>query len=335
MLDAQAPTTVTAMRPPLGRPLLACALVAVTSLTLAGCFSLESTFTISDEGTVDVEFVTLIDTVRISQIAELFGQDVGELDALSGEELLEEFSEGDDPCQDLGGTLTGYEVTTREVREGTKLGVSCKVSGVALGDLEDLGPDSSLVIEQDETGTRFELVLEGIDELTGSEADELTQLLDIDLDELFQLRFVATAPGSLGPNNATSTDGDTAIWQFSTDADFISGGNATMTASWAPGGADDGGFPWWILAVVVAGLLAVGLVVVFTRNRGTQPALATGEPAAVGGANTAPPTMPPPPAAAPPSPPSSPPPPPGSPHAPPPPPPSSPHAPPPPPPPST
>jgi hypothetical protein len=282
------------------RPLLASALALVASLTLAGCFSLESTFTISDEGTVDVEYVTLIDTVRIRQLAELFGQDAGELDALSGEELLEEFSEGEDPCQELVGALTGYEVSTREVREGTKVGVGCKVSGVALEDLNDLGPDSSLRIDQDDTGTRFELVLEGIDELTGSETDELTQLLGIDLDDLFELRFVATAPGSLGANNATSTDGATAVWLFTADADFIVGGNAVMTASWLPGGADDGGFPWWIVAVVIAGIVVAGLVVLLVRKRAEQPEGARIEPAAATFGDT-PPAMPPPPVAGPPA----------------------------------
>ena len=56
---------------------------------LAGCFSVESNITIDDDGTADVELVTLIDTDRLSELGGLLGEDTGMLDGLGGEELLQ------------------------------------------------------------------------------------------------------------------------------------------------------------------------------------------------------------------------------------------------------
>ncbi|RLE22034.1 MAG: hypothetical protein DRJ50_08265, partial [Actinobacteria bacterium] len=62
-------------------------------MLLAGCFTLETTFTISDHGTVDLELVSLIDTEQLTELAELFGEDLGgfgDLGDLSGSDLLAE-----------------------------------------------------------------------------------------------------------------------------------------------------------------------------------------------------------------------------------------------------
>ena len=269
-------------------------------MLLAGCFTLESTFTISDDGTVDLEVISIIDTESLTELAGLFGEDMADFGDLSGPDLLDELSEGQDPCGDLVGSLVGYEVTTTEISEGTKVGVGCTVSDVPIEDLTDLGTDSFLMIEQDESGTQFELILEGADELTGGGGggDDLTGLLGIDLDELFVLQFSASAPGSLNENNATSTDGATATWLLTTDAPFVSGGTATMTASWAPSTSSSSSIIW-IIAVIVGVLIAVGLIVLLIRKRsgdktddspdGVAPQPVTGPPAG------APPNAPPPP----------------------------------------
>lgn len=241
-------------------------LVAATML-LAGCFSVESNITINDDGTGDIELVTLVDTERLQEFAGMLGEDAGELEGLSGEELIGQMTEGDDPCGDLDSSFGDYEVTVEEISEGSEVGVRCAVAGIPLDELSDIGEDSSFTIEQDETGTRFSAVLGGVDELEGS-GEEVTEMLDIDLDELFSISFSATGPGSLGENNATSTDGATATWKVTGDADFVTDGDATMTAEWTPGGGSDGSNSWIVLLVVV-GLLALGAVAfVLLRRRG-------------------------------------------------------------------
>jgi len=268
-------TTVSDMRDRTPRPMTLAVLLLVATITLAGCFSVESNFTINDDGTADVELVTLIDTAQLTEFAEMFGEDTSELDGLGGEDLLNELTEGDDPCGDLTGSLGDYETNVQEIDNGTELGVSCTVTGVPIEDLNTIGEDSSFTIEQDDTGTRFSAVLEGVDELTG-DSEEITQLLDVSLDELFSIVFTVTAPGSLGDNNASSTDGATASWDITADAAFVTGGDATMNAEWTPGGDSDSGT--LLIALLVAALV-IGLIVVLVivlRRRGSASDGSTG-----------------------------------------------------------
>jgi hypothetical protein len=269
-------------------------------MLLAGCFTLESSFTISDHGTVDLEIVSLIDTEQLVEFAELFGQEVPDIEDLTGQDLLEELGEGEDPCADLVGSLTEYEVTTNEIVEGTMVGVGCTVEDVPFEDLTEIGADSFLSIDQDDSGTRFELILEGAADLTGGGDDlDIGALLGIDLDELFVLQFSASAPGSLGDNNATSTDGATATWQLTGDAPFVIDGDAVMTASWTPSTSGSSSIAW-IIAAVIGALILIGVIVFLIVKRsgdksdgspdGASPQPATSPPAATA------PTSPPPPA---------------------------------------
>jgi hypothetical protein len=297
--------------------------VAVTSALLTGCFTLEATFTISEDATADVDYVVLIDTEQLQEFASLLGQDVGDLDELSGDALLDEFTGGDDPCGDLTDELADYEVSVREIDENGEVGVGCTVSGVPIAELNSLGDDaSSFTIEQDDTGTRFSAVLEGVDELTGdaSDTEMMTEMLGISLDDLFTIRFIVTAPGSLGANNATSTDGSTAIWDVKPDADFVADGDATMRAEWTPGGGD-GGSSIWIIVAIIAGVAAVAALAVVLAKRSKAPARTTDgsdtAPSAPNGPPPPPATTPPPPPATTPPPPATAPPPPATPPPPP------------------
>ena len=292
------------MRPPASRRLLPTVLLLASTMLLAGCFTLESTFTISDHGTVDLEVVSLIDTERLADFAELFGEDVDEFSDLSGPDLINELSEGEDPCGDLVGSLTDYEVSTREISDGNLVGVGCTVSDVPFDDLTDIGADSFVSIEQDDSGTRFELILEDTDELTGGGDDDITELLGLDFDELFVLRVIATAPGSLSDNNATSTDGATATWLLTTDAPFVSDGTATMTASWTPSSSSSSSTVW-IIAVIIGVLIVTGLIVLLVRKRsggkggdtpdGPSAQPITGPPGGPAGTSAQPTSPPPPP----------------------------------------
>jgi hypothetical protein len=282
------------------------AAIALTSALLAGCFTVEATFTINDDATADVDYLILIDTEQLEEFAGILGEDTGSLGDLSGDALLGELTGGENPCGDLTQEFTDYEVTTREIDEDGEVGVGCTVSGVPIADLNSLGDEtSSFSIEQDESGTRFDATLEGVDELTGdpTETEMMTEMLGVSLDDLFTIRFIVSAPGSLGENNASSTDGSTATWDIKPDADFVTDGDARMTAEWTPGGGGGGSSIWIILAVIagIAGVAAL-VVVLVKRSKGKGPEAgeaAVETPTAPPG--MAPPGMAPPPAMTPPS----------------------------------
>jgi len=291
--------------------------LAVTSALLAGCFSVDATFTIKDDATADLDYLILIDTEQLQEFAGLLGEDAGALDELSGAALLEEITGGDDPCGDLTGELTDDDVTVRQIDENGEVGVGCTVSGVPVAELNSLGDDtSSFSIEQDDQGTRFNAVLEGVDELAGdpAETDAMTEMLGVTLDDLFTIRFTVTAPGSLGENNASSTDGSTATWEVKPDSDFVTNGDATMTAEWTPGGGGSGSSPWIIIAIIAAVVAAAAIAfVLFKRSKDKPDATAaavTDNPMAPPGLAQQPPGMtaqPPPPPASPSAPPPPPP----------------------------
>jgi len=289
--------------------------LAAASVVLAGCFTVDATFTIKDDATADLDYLILIDTERLQELSGLLGEDAGTLDELSGDALVEEITGGDDPCGDLTGELTDYDVTVRQIDENGEVGVGCTVFGVPIAELNSLGDDtSSFSIEQDDQGTRFNAVLEGVDELAGdpAETDAMTEMLGVTLDELFTIRFTVTAPGSLGENNATSTDGSTATWEVKPDSDFVTNGDANMTAEWTPGG---GGSSTGIVIAIIAAVVAAAAIafLLLKRSKGkpdTEAVALADNPMAPAGLAQQPPgmTAPPPP---PPASPSAPPPPPG------------------------
>ena len=288
------------------------AVAVATSALVSGCLALETSFEISDDGTADVGIVTTIDTAQLEQLGGLFGQDASEFEDLSGDELLGEFTD-DDPCDELSSDLVGYDVTTREIDEDGLVGVGCTVTGVPIEELTDLGDDSTLVIAQDDDGTSFEFVLGGVDELTAVGGDDVTGGLGLDFEELFELRVVVSAPGSIESSNASSTSGSTATWLITPDADFVAAGTATMSAQWSASGGSSGSSVWVVIVIILAVLAVAAIaVLLIRRSQGDQRSDqgAGGAPATVG----SPPPPPPPsaPSAIPPSGPVPPPPPPSS-----------------------
>ncbi len=292
--------------------------LAATSALLAGCFTVEATFTIQDDATADVDYLILIDTEQLQEFAGLLGEDAGSLDELSGDALLGELTGGDDPCGDLTAELTEYDVSVREIDENGEVGVGCTVTGVPIAELNSLGDDtSSFSIEQDDQGTRFNAVLEGVDELTGdpAETDAMTEMLGISLDDLFTIRFTVTAPGSLGDNNASSTNGSTATWEVKPDSDFVTDGDANMTAEWTPGGGGSSSSTW-IIVLIVLGLVAAAIVAIVLVKRSKDPKGTAHDDTAAPDTAVVPTGMAPPPTTPPPAAPSTPPPPPGAPEPP-------------------
>ncbi len=257
----------------------AVALVTLASV-LSGCFTLESRIDIGDDGTADISLTSLIDVERLEGFMGAFGESTEGLGDLSGEELLEEFGEGDDPCGELTAQFGDGRVTTTEVEEGSRRGVTCTISDVPLGEVVDLGEGASTRITQVDGTTTLELTLEGASDITGGDSDEFTELLGVTFEELFDLRFVVSAPGRIVEHNATSVDGATATWALTPDAAFITGDDAVLTARWEPGSAGSGGSTWWVVVAVVAGLAVLAGVVAVILSRKGRAAGAATEPAA-------------------------------------------------------
>jgi hypothetical protein len=246
---------------------------------LSGCFTLESRIDIGEDGTADISLTSLIDVERLESLLGSFGESTEGLGDLSGEALLEEFGEGEDPCGELTAEFGTDRVTTTEVSEGSRRGVTCTVSDIPLDQVVDLGEGASTQIQQADGVTTVELVLEGAADLTG-DPDEFTDLLGLSFEELFDLRFVISAPGRIVEHNATSVDGATATWRLTPDAEFLTGDEARLTARWEPGSAGSGGGTWWIVLVVVAGLAVIAGIVALVVSRrgrgGTGPSDPTG-----------------------------------------------------------
>ena len=288
------------------RSWLAVPTIALVAVVLSGCLRFESTFDIADDGTVDIDILIAFDIEKLQDLAELFGESVVDLDSLTGEELLAELGGDSDPCADLTGAIGDFGATTEQFDEDGLVGVRCIVQGIPIDAITDLGPDSTLEITQVADETTFDLTMGGLDDLVGPQDDTIS-LPGFSFEEIFEIRFTASAPGSLIEHNATSTSGGSASWLITPDAAFVTGDEAVMSARWGPGGSSAGNS--WILplgiVLAVIGLLG-GAAWVLTRNRHSSSAASRPD-------STAPPPPPPPSPSSPPPPPPVPPPPPPSP----------------------
>lgn len=265
--------------------------VTAACLLLTSCFSVESSFTIHDDGTADVSMVTLVDTSRLEELASMLGEDMGPVGDLSPESLLEELGD-DNPCEQLVGDLTGFDVETEEITNDGEVGVGCTVKGVPIEDLTASMQDdeSSFTITQEGDATSFSATLTGVDELAGDpdEMTAMTEMLDVNLDDLFSITFSVTAPGSLGDNNASSTSGSTATWDVKPDADFVTSGDATMTAEWS-GSSSSSSSTLWIILGIIAAIVIIGAIIYFLKRRKSGDATGTATTPADGPVMTPPP----------------------------------------------
>ena len=291
------------------RTLLTTSAVALIAIVLSGCLQFESTFDIADDGTVDLGILIAFDVEQLQDLAEMFGESDVDLGELTGEDLLAELGTDSDPCADLTTSIADFEVTTEEFDEDGLVGVRCTVEGIPIEALTDLGTDSALAITQADGETTFDLTMSGLEELTGGQ-DEALPIPGLDFEEIFEIRIIASAPGSLTDHNATSTDGASASWVITPDASFVSGDEAVMSARWAPGGGG-GGSSWLVPLLIALAVIAVlgAVALVLTRNRRDSGAAGSSDvpsgtpppppPPATSGPATSPPPPPPPPTSGP------------------------------------
>ncbi len=241
-------------------------------MTLSGCFTVRSAITINDDDTVDIAITQLVDLERLESLASAFGEDVGDLSDATGEDLVEEITEGDDVC---GGLVEqfGDRVSSREVSEGSRRGVECTVSGVSVDEFTSFGEDDSTVsIDRDGDRTLLEMTLGGLEDFTDPDPEETEFLtaLGFSLEDLFDVSFIFDAPGELVSSNATSVDGSVATWQIEPGSDFIVDGRAIMTAEWSGTGAGSGNGvePWMVILGAAAAAAAIVAVIAANRRRG-------------------------------------------------------------------
>ncbi len=282
--------------------LLAVALVG--AVMLSGCFRVESSFDIKDDGTADMAFEFAFDIEILEEFGEMFGQEIDGLEDMSVEELFGELGEPSDPCGDVTEGLQDYGVTEEDQSSEGEIAVRCTIKDVPIAELTNLGDDSELAITQTDGETTFDLRLDGVSETFGG-GEELG-IPGFDVDELLQFVVRVTAPGSIADHNATETDGATAIWTISPDAGFVSGDTATMSASWEPGSDSSTNWVVPLLIGLVALAVVVGIVFAMRSRTGSGSDEGAGPPmpSPSGPPTTAPaaaPTSPPPPPPPPPA----------------------------------
>ena len=92
-------------------------------LLLTGCFRVEFSYDINDDGTADVSILTAVDTTQLEELGGLLGEDTSGLADLGGDDLIEELTQGEDPCGDIASDLAEYEVEIEEFSDGSEVGV--------------------------------------------------------------------------------------------------------------------------------------------------------------------------------------------------------------------
>jgi len=245
----------------------------LTSLIVftTGCLSAEMKVAINDDDTADIGYTLLVDVERLRELAAMLGSALPDTADLSGDELVKELFEGEDPCADLRTTLTGREVTATDVTEGERRGVRCTATAVPLTELTDLGDDTALSIVRSDSTTTVDITLQDVDSLA-ADGEDLGAAIGSSFAELLEISFVVSAPGTLGDNNATSVNGATATWLVTPDAAFVENGDAQMRAVWSGGGTSGGGVSAGVVAVIVLlGVMIVGVLAVVLRRRGSTP----------------------------------------------------------------
>lgn len=246
----------------------AAALSSGLILVTAGCFAAEMKVTVNDDDTADIAYTLLVDVDQLGELAGVLGSEVPDLSGVTGDRLVQELFQGEDPCSDLRESLPGRDVTSSDVARGPRRGVACTATGVPLSELSNFGSDTTLSIVRSGADTTVEITLVDVQSLT-EETEDLGAMAGDAFADLLEISFVVSAPGALGETNATTVEGNTATWLVTPDAPFVVDGDAQMRGAWTAKGSSDGGAGAGVVIIlVVAALAVVALVLVLVRRRG-------------------------------------------------------------------
>jgi hypothetical protein len=244
-------------------------------LLLSGCLRTEVSFDVTSLETTDVSLLVAVDVEALTTFASSFGgaEEAAALEEMSGEELLAELGDGDDPCS---GAVDGINFEISPYAEGDYRGVVCTARGVSTSDLmQEFFGDAAALREGDAAGTwvlegRFSDALGLADE--AEEAGGLGEMGDMfDPGELLELSVSISAPGVLLEHNGTSAIGGTVTWKVTTDAQFMEGTDAMLRAVWdvSSGSDSDSGSSSIAILIVIgfAVVIAAGVVLLAGRSR--------------------------------------------------------------------
>ena len=262
-------------RPPF-RFLLPASLLALT--LLSGCLRTEVSIDVISLEKTDVSLVIAVDVEALSSFVSSFGdaEEAAALESMSGEELLSEIGDGEDPCAE---TIAGLDFSVSPFEEGDYKGVMCTARGADTSQVMStvLG-DASALREGEIPGT---WILEGRlsealsfgtgaqdldDDQGGLEMGEM-----FDPAEFLELRISVSAPGRVLENNASLVDGNRATWLVTPDSEFMEDSDAVLRAVWEIGafGESESGPGSWglVLAVGAAVVIAAGVIFLAGRAR--------------------------------------------------------------------
>ncbi|WP_407319388.1 hypothetical protein UQW22_03135 [Isoptericola halotolerans] len=236
-----------------GRRRLRAAVVAVLAavglLALAGCMKLDMDLNLSEDDTVSGAM-----TVAFSdQLAETMGMDPQELWDQAGDEVASDLPEGSSQEPYADGEYTGTTVTFADM---------------PLEELSGTGTDELSITRDGD-----EYVVQGTMDMT----DDTGQMSSLPpgVADSFDVRIAVTFPGEVVETNGT-VEGSTVEWRpaMGESTEIFARGEASS-------GGLGGGFPWWVVGVVV-GLAVIALVVflVVRSNRRSETAERTGTPTA-------------------------------------------------------
>ncbi|WP_166844911.1 LppM family (lipo)protein [Isoptericola sp. BMS4] len=235
-------TTPTRSPHPL-RTALAATLAVVGLLALAGCMKIDTDLTLSEDDTVSGSMVMAYS----NQFAEQMGMDPQEFWEQAGGDLNSTLAENSTQQPYSDGEYTGAEVTFLDKP------------------LEDFTIRNDAGIQLAITRDGDDYVVDGVMDLSGPDA--LGPMPEDDMDTL-ALRIAVTFPGPVSESTGT-VEGTTVTWTPAMDE---------VTEIHAVGSAK-GGFPWWLVGLVI-GVLVIAVVVVLVvrsnRARAASSAAAAG-----------------------------------------------------------
>ncbi|MCP3994534.1 MAG: hypothetical protein GY722_05640 [bacterium] len=227
-------------------------------------------------------------TIRIDLVVNVNEDESGTFDLFVGfdedlRQLMEQGGGGDlDITEQFSDAPDNW--TVEEVSEGGFEGVRISTDFESFDDLEvklaelsddgggglgsDMLSDFELTHEEDEYRFRADVsgVDEGLTEAVGDSGGDMLSGFDASLmEDLFEIRFRLTLPGTIGDNNADGVNGNTLTWNLDVGAD----GDELYASSTAGGGSS----MMLIGGAAVAAVALVGVGVAASRRRKTNAAV--------------------------------------------------------------
>jgi hypothetical protein len=207
------------------------------AVALSGCLRTEVTLDVVSSERTDVSLLVALDVEVLTSFATEFGdkEQAEALMAMSGEQLVAELAEGEDPCS---GVVGGLEFERAEYSQGNYRGVICTARGVDTKEvMTELFGDPRAIQENTADGgwvlaARLSNAMgleSSVEEIAGFDSGEM-----FDVGELLEFRVSISAPGRVLNHNGTSANGARVTWVVTQDAEFVEGTDAVLRAQWVP-----------------------------------------------------------------------------------------------------